>query len=96
MLVWRRRGVPIAEVAWERELDLAGELEDASAWDTEAAVVEVNGQLHWNSGPMIWNPVLSHLPELPPELEYRFVRNAMILFDPHAHLIPDYVERAFQ
>jgi len=40
--------------------------------------------------------VLNELPKLPEELEYRFVRNAMILFDPHAHLIPDYVERAFQ
>jgi len=40
--------------------------------------------------------VLEQLPKLPEELEYRFVRNSMILFDPHAHLIPDYVERAFQ
>jgi hypothetical protein len=89
VLVWRRRGVPIAEVAWERELDLAGELEDASAWDTEAAVVEVNGQLHWNSGPMIWNPVLSHLPELPPELEYRFVGRDLVLVDVLGSVVVD-------
>jgi hypothetical protein len=40
--------------------------------------------------------VLQQLPKLPEELEYRFVRNHMIIFDPHAHIIPDFVERAFQ
>jgi hypothetical protein len=40
--------------------------------------------------------VLQQLPKLAEELEYRFVRNNLILFDPHAHLIPDFVERAFQ
>ncbi len=40
--------------------------------------------------------VLLALPKLPEELEYRFIRTALILFDPHAHVIPDYVERAFK
>jgi hypothetical protein len=40
--------------------------------------------------------VLAQLPKLPEELEYRFVATNMILFDPHAHLIADFVERAFQ
>jgi hypothetical protein len=40
--------------------------------------------------------VLAQLPKLPEELEYRFVATTMILFDPHAHLIADFVERAFQ
>jgi hypothetical protein len=40
--------------------------------------------------------VLQQLPKLAEELEYRFVRNNLILFDPHAHLIPDFVERAIQ
>jgi hypothetical protein len=40
--------------------------------------------------------VLAQLPKLEEELEYRFVRNHMILFDSHAHLIVDFVERAFQ
>lgn len=40
--------------------------------------------------------VLAQLPKLPEELEYRFVRTNMILFDPHAHIIADFVERAFQ
>ncbi len=38
--------------------------------------------------------VLSGLPKLPDELEYRFVGTYMILLDPHAHIIADYIERA--
>jgi hypothetical protein len=40
--------------------------------------------------------VLSGLPKLPEELEYRFVRRALILFDPRAHIIPDWVDQAFR
>jgi hypothetical protein len=39
--------------------------------------------------------VLAQLPKLPEQLEYRFVQNHMILFDPHAHIIADFVERVF-
>jgi hypothetical protein len=39
--------------------------------------------------------VLESLPKLPEELEYRFILNTLILFDPHAHIIADFVERAF-
>jgi hypothetical protein len=40
--------------------------------------------------------VLQQLPRLPEDLEYRFVQTNLILFDPHAHIIVDFVERAFQ
>lgn len=40
--------------------------------------------------------VLQFLPKLPEEMEYRFVRQNLILFDPHAHLIPDWVPQAFK
>jgi hypothetical protein len=39
--------------------------------------------------------VLKGLPELPDELEYRFVGDNLILLDPHAHIIADYMERIF-
>jgi hypothetical protein len=39
--------------------------------------------------------VLLALPKLPGELEYRFIQNSLILFDPHAHIIVDYMNRAF-
>jgi hypothetical protein len=38
--------------------------------------------------------VLAGLPKLPEELEYRFVGRSLILLDPHAHIIADYIERA--
>jgi len=37
---------------------------------------------------------LEALPKLPEELEFRFVGERLILFDHHAHLIVDYVDRA--
>jgi len=40
--------------------------------------------------------VLQALPKLPEDLEYRFVLTNLILFYPHAHIIPDFVERAFK
>lgn len=39
--------------------------------------------------------VLQALPKLPEELEYRFIQSSLILFDPHAHIIADYMDRAF-
>jgi hypothetical protein len=38
--------------------------------------------------------VLKALPELPEEMEYRFVGDQLILLDPHAHLIPDFIPNA--
>jgi hypothetical protein len=62
-----------------------------------AAKVVVNGR-YPDEIPISTVPpqVLAQLPKLPEELEYRFIRNNMILFDPHAHMIVDFVERAFQ
>lgn len=39
--------------------------------------------------------VLVALPDLPEELEYRFIQNSLILFDSHAHIIVDHMDRAF-
>lgn len=38
--------------------------------------------------------VLKALPELPEEMEYRFVGNQLILLDQHAHIIPDFIPDA--
>ena len=38
--------------------------------------------------------VLEALPKLPSELEYRFVGNRLILFDEHAHLVADIMDKA--
>lgn len=39
--------------------------------------------------------VLAGLPKLPEELEYRFIQNNLIIFDSHAHIIVDFMDRAF-
>lgn len=38
--------------------------------------------------------VLRALPELPEELEYRFIGDDLILLDPHAHIIVDFIPDA--
>lgn len=38
--------------------------------------------------------VLEALPELPEEMEYRFVGEQLILLDPHAHLVADFIPDA--
>lgn len=38
--------------------------------------------------------ILQILPKLPAELEYRFLGDRLILFDEHAHLIPDFMNDA--
>ena len=38
--------------------------------------------------------VLQVLPKMPEELEYRFVGDSLVILDPHAHLIVDYVAAA--
>lgn len=38
--------------------------------------------------------VIQALPKLPEQLEFRFIGDRLILFDHHAHLMVDYVDRA--
>lgn len=38
--------------------------------------------------------LLEALPELPEEMEYRFIGPQLILFDQHAHIIPDFIPDA--
>ena len=39
--------------------------------------------------------LLEGLPKLPEEMEYRFVGNALILMDTHAHIVADFIPNAF-
>jgi hypothetical protein len=43
----------------------------------------------WNAGPVMWPSMLAGLPELPPELEYRFLGRHLILVDVLANLVVD-------
>lgn len=57
--------------------------------------VRVNG-LYPDAIPLSTMPpqLIEALPKLPDEVEYRFVGDRLILFDHHAHLMVDYVDRA--
>ena len=59
------------------------------------AAVSINGP-YPDSIPLSTMPpqILNALPKLPEELEYRFIGERLILFDHHAHIIVDYVDRA--
>ena len=69
----------------------------ASILDENAigAPVRVNGP-YPDEIPLTTMPptVIEVLPKLPEELEFRFIGDRLILFDHHAHLIVDYVDRA--
>jgi hypothetical protein len=59
------------------------------------AAVRINGP-YPDAIPLSTMPpqILNALPKLPDELEYRFVGERLILFDHHAHLVVDYLDRA--
>jgi hypothetical protein len=43
----------------------------------------------WNAGPVMWPSMLAGLPQLPPELEYRFLGRHLILVDVLANVVVD-------
>jgi hypothetical protein len=63
---------------------------------TAPVTVKVNGR-YPDTVPLSTVPpqILKGLPELPEELEYRFVGDRLILLDPRAHMIADYMEHVF-
>lgn len=59
------------------------------------APISINGR-YPSTVPLSTVPpqVLASLPKLPPEIEYRFVGDRLILLDTHAYLIVDYIDNA--
>jgi len=57
--------------------------------------IEVNGR-YPDAAPRssVPPPLLKVLPQLPEELEYRFIGDRLILVDLHAHIAVDYIENA--
>ncbi len=52
----------------------------------------------WPEGvPFVFIPplLIAALPPLPPELEYRFIGQSLVLWDVHANLIVDFMPGAF-
>jgi len=69
--------------------NLKASIQDENPQDTS---VEVNGR-YPDAVPLSTMPpdVLAALPQLPEELEYRFVGSRLILLDSKAHIVVDYV-----
>ena len=62
--------------------------------DAHAALPVVNGRFPWRRGAPMWPCVLDALPQLPPELQYRFVGRDLVLVDTHADLVVDILRNA--
>jgi len=84
------------------------EVKGAEGRETKAAISEESHELkavpmkvnarYPDDAPLMTVPpnILSALPKLPEDLEYRFVSRTMILLDTHANLIVDFVPNAIQ
>lgn len=59
-----------------------------------SVVLEVNGEFPWIAGNVMPPALLRMLPELPPELEYRFVGADLVVLDVRANLVVDVLEHA--
>jgi hypothetical protein len=67
----------------------------ASDWLAEGVVLPaVNGRFDWALPSFMVPCVLWMLPELPDELEYRFVARDLVLIDVHANLVADILRGA--
>jgi hypothetical protein len=77
------------------DLDVAALMVDMAEDDEPGATRPVvNGRFPWNSGNAMWPSVLVLLPDLPEELEYRFVGGDLVLIDVRAGLVVDVLEHA--
>jgi hypothetical protein len=102
-----RRGdvftAPVAELLRRRIACALGSFDAAALIremeeDDEGTVpqLRVNEPFPWNSGNAMWLSMLIVLPQLPEELEYRFVGADLVLIDVRADLIVDILEGALQ
>jgi hypothetical protein len=87
--------VRIQKVVWEHGdlvTDVLADVDEEAPVD--AAWPVVNGRFPWARGAMMPPDILSVLPPLPEELQYRLIRRDLILVDLHADLVVDILPRA--
>jgi hypothetical protein len=83
----------IQTALWDFDVTvLMAEMEEDAEPGAQRPVV--NGRFPWGSGNAIWPSVLAALPELPEELEYRFVGADLVLIDVPADLVVDILQDA--
>jgi hypothetical protein len=66
----------------------------AAGTEDEEFQLEVHGALPWGMGHHPWPAILRALPDLPAELEYRFVGRHLVLLDAPANLVVDVLRDA--
>jgi hypothetical protein len=85
----------IEAVVWDTGLDVMMPIEAPDEGEAVVApVVRVWEAVPWNAGPVTWPSMLWALPELPPDLEYRFIGRDLVLIDVLANLIVDVLHDA--
>jgi hypothetical protein len=85
----------IRAIVWETGLDVATAFEAPD--DDEVVIVPVPcvaEPIPWNAGPVMWPSMLAGLPELPGELEYRFLGRDLLIIDVLANLVVDVLHDA--
>ena len=91
----RRIATCLSPDAWAAIFtDTAGEDEDMEAGPPPALRVNMEWPEHVLFG-FVPPQLLAALPRLPPELQYRIIGNALVLWDHHANLIVDFLPGAF-
>jgi hypothetical protein len=78
----------------ETGLDVTTAFEPPDEDEVVAAAPCVAEPVPWNAGPVTWPSMLAGLPELPGELEYRFLGRDLLIIDVLANLVVDVLHDA--
>ena len=84
----------IEAVVWDTGLDVTTAIEADEGEVAVIPVLRVWEAVPWNAGPVMWPSMLRALPELPPELEYRFIGRDLVLIDMLGNLVVDVLRDA--
>lgn len=85
----------IEAIVWKTGLDVATAFEPPDDDEVVIAPVPcVAEPVPWNAGPVMWPSMLAGLPELPGELEYRFLGRDLLIVDVLANLVVDVLHDA--
>jgi hypothetical protein len=94
--IFRRQISCLSTDDWAAILDGSADDDEGSVSTGPTPALRVN--IEWPENvPFGFMPpqLLAALPQLPPELQYRIIGNALVLWDHHANLIVDFLPGAF-
>jgi hypothetical protein len=85
----------VEAVVWDTGLDVTMPIEAPDEGEVVVTpALRVGEAVPWNAGPVMWPSMLWALPELPPDLEYRFIGRDLVLIDMLANLVVDVLHDA--